>query len=163
MITDPEYHFEAINVEAQQNNPTSLLWWMKRLIALRKNHKAFGRGSLTFLHPENRRIVAFVREHDGERILVVANMSRFVQYADLDLAAYKGLVPVEMFGRVEFPRIEDKPLFLTLGPHAFIWFALEADPSGRGVEVRGTEDVGTNASPRRPTSARCCAAPRAPT
>ena len=137
VITDPEYHYEAINVEAQQNNPTSLLWWMKRLIALRKSHRAFGRGSLTFLHPENRRIVAFVREHEDERILVVANLSRFVQYADLDLSAYRGLVPVEMFGRVEFPRIEDRPLFLTLGPHAFIWFSLEADPSGRGVEVRG--------------------------
>jgi maltose alpha-D-glucosyltransferase/alpha-amylase len=141
VITDPEYHFEAVNVDAQQANPSSLLWWMKRLIALRKNYRAFGRGSLTFLHPENRRIVAFVREYEGERILVVANMSRFVQYADLDLSAYQGLVPVEMFGRVEFPRIEDRPLFLTLGPHAFIWFALEADPSGRGIEVRGTADA----------------------
>ncbi len=141
VITDPEYHYEAVNVEAQQNNPTSLLWWMKRVIALRKNHRAFGRGSLTFLHPENRRIVAFVREYEGEQILVVANMSRFVQYADLDLSAYRGLVPVEMFGRVEFPRIDDKPLFLTLGPHGFIWFALEQDPSGRGIEVRGTEDA----------------------
>src|SRR3954447_5525987 len=139
-ITDPEYHYEAINVEAQQANPQSLLWWTKRLIALRKEHPAFGRGSLTFLHPDNRRIVAFVREYDGERILVVANMSRFVQYADLDLSAYKGLVPVEMFGRVEFPRVEDRPLFLTLGPHAFIWFTLEADPSGRGGEVRATEE-----------------------
>jgi maltose alpha-D-glucosyltransferase/alpha-amylase len=141
IITDPEYHFEAVNVEAQQGNPTSLLWWMKRIIALRKNYKAFGRGSLTFLHPENRRIVAFVREYESEQILVVANMSRFVQYADLDLSAYRGLVPVEMFGRVEFPRIDDKPLFLTLGPHAFIWFSLEADPSGRGVEVRRDEDA----------------------
>src|SRR3954464_2647208 len=139
VITDPEYHYEAVNVEAQQANPQSLLWWMKRLIALRKEHPAFGRGSLTFLHPDNRRIVAFVREHEGERILVVANMSRFVQYADLDLAAYKGNVPVEMFGRVEFPRIEDRPLFLTLGPHAFIWFSLETDPSGRGGEVRGAD------------------------
>jgi len=140
VITDPEYHYEAINVETQQNNPTSLLWWMKRLIALRKNHRAFGRGSLTFLHPENRRLAAFVREYEGERILVVANMSRFVQFADLDLAAYRGLVPVEMFGRVEFPRIDDRPMFLTLGPHAFIWFALEADPSGRGTEVRAMEE-----------------------
>jgi maltose alpha-D-glucosyltransferase/alpha-amylase len=139
-ITDPEYHYEAVNVEAQQANPQSLLWWMKRLIALRKEHVAFGRGSLTFLHPDNRRVVAFVREHDGERILVVANMSRFVQYADLDLSEYRGMVPVEMFGRVEFPRVEDRPLFLTLGPHAFIWFTLEADPSGRGVEVRSIDD-----------------------
>ena len=81
-----------------------------------------------------------MREHAGERILVVANMSRFVQYADLDLSAYRGLVPVEMFGRVEFPRIEDRPLFLTLGPHAFIWFSLESDPSGHGHEVRAAEE-----------------------
>jgi maltose alpha-D-glucosyltransferase/alpha-amylase len=141
VITDPEYHYEAVNVEAQQANPSSLLWWMKRLIALRKNYRAFGRGSLTFLHPENRRIVAFVREHLDERILVVANMSRFVQYADLNLSAYRGLVPVEMFGRVEFPRVEDNPLFLTLGPHAFIWFSLERDPSGRGIEVRPLEEA----------------------
>ncbi|HSH22096.1 MAG TPA: maltose alpha-D-glucosyltransferase, partial [Candidatus Caenarcaniphilales bacterium] len=107
VITDPESHYEALNVEAQQNNPNSLLWWMKRLIALRKQHPAFGRGSLTFLHPDNRRIVAFMREYEGERILVVANTSRFVQYAELDLAAYDGLVPVEMFGRVEFPRLGD--------------------------------------------------------
>jgi maltose alpha-D-glucosyltransferase/alpha-amylase len=138
VITDPEYHYEAINVEAQQSNPTSLLWWMKRLIALRKQHRAFGRGSLTFLHPDNRRIVAFVREHEGERILVVANMSRFVQYADLDLSAYRGMVPVEMFGRVEFPRIEDRPLFLTLGPHAFIWFTLETDPGASASDLLTT-------------------------
>jgi maltose alpha-D-glucosyltransferase/alpha-amylase len=140
VITDPEYHYESVNVEAQQANATSLLWWMKRLIALRKQHPAFGRGTLTFLHPDNRRIVAFVREHDGEQILVVANMSRFVQHADLDLSAFRGQVPVEMFGRVEFPRIEDRPLFLTLGPHSFIWFSLEADPSGRGIEVRPVEE-----------------------
>ena len=140
VITDPEYHYEAVNVEAQQANPQSLLWWMKRLIALRKEHPAFGRGSLTFLHPDNRRIVAFVREYDGERILVVANMSRFVQYADLDLSAFRGMIPVEMFGRVEFPRIEERPLFLTLGPHGFIWFSLEADPSGRGHEIRAAEE-----------------------
>jgi maltose alpha-D-glucosyltransferase/alpha-amylase len=150
VITDPEYHFEAVNVDAQQANPQSLLWWMKRLIALRKEHVAFGRGSLTFLHPDNRRIVAFVREHEGEQILVVANMSRFVQYADLDLSAYRGLVPVEMFGRVEFPRIGDGPLFITLGPHGFIWFSLEADPSGRGHEVRTLDQrAPTLSAPRR--------------
>ena len=148
VITDPESHFEAINVEAQQNNPNSLLWWTKRLIALRKQHSAFGRGTLSFLHPENRRIVAFVRELDGERILVVANTSRFVQYAELDLAHFAGLVPVEMFGRVEFPRLNERPLFLTLGPHAFMWFSLEADPSGRGREVRSpTEQAPTLTRP----------------
>jgi maltose alpha-D-glucosyltransferase / alpha-amylase len=140
VITDPEYSYEAVNVDAQQANPSSLLWWMKRLIALRKQYQAFGRGSLSFLTPENRRIVAFVREFNDERILVVANMSRFVQHAELDLAPWRGLVPVEMFGRVEFPRSEDRPLFLTLGPHSFIWFSLEADPSGRGHEVRPVEE-----------------------
>jgi len=140
VITDPEYHYEALNVETQQNNPTSLLWWMKRLIALRKSYRAFGRGSLTFLHPENRRIVAFVREYENERLLVVANMSRFVQHADLDMSAYRNLVPVEMFGRVEFPRLDDRPMFLTLGPHMFIWFSLEADPTGRGIEVRAADE-----------------------
>jgi maltose alpha-D-glucosyltransferase / alpha-amylase len=138
VITDPEYHYEAVNVDAQQGNPNSLLWWMKRLIALRRQHQAFGRGSLTFLHPENRKVVAFLRELDDEKILVVANTSRFVQYAELDLPDHAGLVPVEMFGRVEFPRIADRPLFITLGPHSFMWFSLEADPSGRGTEVRGS-------------------------
>jgi maltose alpha-D-glucosyltransferase/alpha-amylase len=136
VITDPEYHYEAVNVEAQQNNPNSLLWWMKRLIALRKQHRAFGSGALTFLHPENRKVIAFLRELGDERILVVANTSRFVQHAELDLSAHKGLVPVEMFGRVEFPRLDERPMFITLGPHSFIWFSLEADPHGRGAEVR---------------------------
>ncbi|MDQ3937423.1 MAG: maltose alpha-D-glucosyltransferase [Chloroflexota bacterium] len=148
VITDPEYHYEAVNVDAQQNNPNSLLWWMKRLIALRKQHQAFGRGSLTFVHPENRRIVAFVRQLGEERILVVANTSRFVQYAELNLADYAGLVPVEMFGRVEFPRLDERPFFLTLGPHAFMWFSLEPDPSGRGTEVRAaTEQAPTIRAP----------------
>jgi maltose alpha-D-glucosyltransferase / alpha-amylase len=140
VITDPEYHYEAVNVEAQQNNPNSLLWWMKRLIALRKQHRAFGRGSLTFLHPDNRKVIAFLREFDDERILVVANTSRFVQHAELHMPDHRGLVPVEMFGRVEFPRLDDRPMFITLGPHAFIWFSLEADPSGAG-EARRDGDV----------------------
>ncbi len=125
VIIDPEYHYEAVNVEAQQNNPHSLLWWMKRLIALRKRYKAFGRGTLQFLYPDNRKVLAFLRRYGSELILVVANLSRFVQYVELNLAEFKGLVPVELFGRTEFPPIEDHPYFLTLGPHAFYWFALE--------------------------------------
>jgi maltose alpha-D-glucosyltransferase / alpha-amylase len=141
VITDPEYHYEAVNVDAQQGNPNSLLWWMKRLIALRRQHQAFGRGTLTFLHPENRKVVAFLRELGDERILVVANTSRFVQYAELSLPDHEGLVPVEMFGRVEFPTLSDKPFVITLGPHSFYWFTLEADPSGRGAEVRGSGEA----------------------
>ncbi len=126
VITDPEYHYEAVNVATQQQNPSSLLWWMKRLIALRKRYRAFGRGSIEFLHPENRKVLAFVRRYENERILVVANLSRFVQCVDLDLSAFRGLAPVELFGRVTFPPIvDDRPYFITLGPHEFFWFALE--------------------------------------
>ncbi len=125
VILDPEYHYESINVEAQQNNPHSLLWWMKRLIALRKRHRAFGRGSIEFLSPSNRKVLAFIRHHDGENILVVANLSRFVQYVELDLSTYKGMVAVELFGRTAFPPIGDLPYLLTLGPHSFYWFSLE--------------------------------------
>ena len=123
---DPEYHYEATNVEAQQNNPHSLLWWTKRLLAQRKQLRAMGRGSLSFLHPENRHILAFVRKHEEERVLVVANLSRFVQSTEIDLSQYSGMVPVELFGRTEFPPIANRPYFLSLGPHAFYWFALQS-------------------------------------
>ena len=125
VILDPEYHYGTVNVEAQQSNPHSLLWWMKRLIALRKRYKAFARGSIELLYPGNRKVLAFIRRHGDETILVVANMSRFVQYVELDLSSYKGSTPVELFGRNEFPVIGDQPFFITLGPHAFYWFALE--------------------------------------
>src|SRR5262245_32894258 len=126
VIIDPEYHYEAVNVEAQQNNPNSLLWWTKRLIALRKRYKAFGRGTLEFLQPDNRKILTFLRRYQDECILVVANLSRFVQYVELDLAAFRGMTPVEMFGHVTFPPIGELPYLLTLGPHAFFWFTLES-------------------------------------
>jgi maltose alpha-D-glucosyltransferase/alpha-amylase len=121
---DPEYHYEAVNVEAQQRNPHSLLRWMKRLLALRKRWQAFGLGSIEFLQPENRKILAFLRRHESECLLVVCNLSRFVQAVELDLSAYPQRVPVELFGRNAFPPITDKPYFLTLGPHAFYWFSL---------------------------------------
>jgi len=122
---EPEYHYEAVNVEAQQANPQSLLWWMKRLLALSRRFKAFGRGTFELLAPENRRVLAFVRHYQDEVILVVANLSRFAQHAELDLRSVKGRIPVEMFGRSDFPRVGDSPYPLTLGPHAFYWFALE--------------------------------------
>ena len=128
VVTDPEYHYEAINVEAQQANPQSLLWWTKRVIALRKRHPAFGRGTLRFLHPDNRRILAFVREHEDETILVVANLSRHTQWTELDLTEFEGRVPVELFGAVDFPRIAADPYMMILGPHAFMWLRLDVDP-----------------------------------
>jgi maltose alpha-D-glucosyltransferase / alpha-amylase len=125
VITDPEYHFEAINVEAQQENPSSLLWWTKRLIGLRKQYKAFGRGTLEFITPDNRKILAYVRRYEEECILVVVNLSRFTQPFWLDLAQFQDAVPIELFGRTPFPRITGEPYFLTLDPHAFQWFSLE--------------------------------------
>ncbi len=125
VVVDPEYHYEALNVEVQQNNPQSLLWWMKRLIALRQRYQAFGRGSIEFLHPDNRKVLTYVRRYEGETILVVANLSRFVQAVELDLSEFNGLVPTEMFGGTEFPPIGELPYFVTLGPHSFYWFSLE--------------------------------------
>jgi maltose alpha-D-glucosyltransferase/alpha-amylase len=124
IIIDPEYHYEAINVDAQQQNPSSLLWWMKRLIALRKEYQAFGRGTIEFLRPDNPKIFAFVRRYHEQRILVVANLCRYVQYVQLDLSEFKGLVPYELFGRTAFPPIGELPYLLTIGPHGFYWFAL---------------------------------------
>jgi len=131
---DPEYHYESINVETQQNNPHSLLWWMKRFIALRKRYRAFGRGSIRFLYPENHKVLAFLRCYQDECILTVVNLSRFVQYVELDLASHQGLVPVELIGRSQFPPIGAGPYFLTLGPHSTFWFYLE-EPQAEEVSL----------------------------
>src|SRR5207244_3486381 len=96
VIIDPEYHYEAVNVETQQSNPHSLFWWMKRLIALRQRHRAFGRGSFEFLYPDNRKVLAFTRRYEDESIIVVANLSRFAQYVELDLQSFRGMVPIEL-------------------------------------------------------------------
>ena len=125
VIIDHEYHYQTVNVEKQEHNLHSLLWWMRRVIALRKQFKAFGRGTIEFLSPENPHVLAFLRSYEDERILVVANLSRFVQYVELDLARFKGMVPVELFGRSEFPAISEKPYLLTLGPHLFDWFSIQ--------------------------------------
>ena len=128
-IVESEYHFAAINVETQRANPNSLWYWMKRLLATRKRFQAFGRGSFELLHPNNRKVLAFTRTYQEEYILVVANLSRFVQTVELDLSACKGMIPVEIFGRTEFPAIEESPYFLSLAPHSFYWFTLQHQPS----------------------------------
>jgi maltose alpha-D-glucosyltransferase/alpha-amylase len=135
VIIDPEYHYETVNVEAQQANPDSLLWWTKRLLALRKRYRAFGRGSIEFLRPENGKVLTFLRRYEDECVLIVANLSRFAQYVELDLSAFQGLVPVEMFGQVSFPSIGEQPYLLTLGPHAFYWFSLEPQQYVEGEEA----------------------------
>jgi maltose alpha-D-glucosyltransferase / alpha-amylase len=145
---DPEYHYEAVNVEAQLRNPHSLLWWMRRVLALRKGWRALGEGRVEFLTPQNRKILAYVLRHEQETLLVVANLSRFPQPVELDLSAFKDRVPVELFGRTLFPAIGELPLFLTLGPHGFYWFSLEPQPSAvtragqRTPEARTTLTVG---------------------
>jgi maltose alpha-D-glucosyltransferase/alpha-amylase len=133
-IIDPHYHYEQINVEVQQASPHSLLWWMKRLIAMRKRYRAFGRGTMEFLLPENRKILAFVRRFEEETILVVANLSRLVQVFELDLGEFRGTVPVELSGGTRFPEIGDRPYILNLGPFAFYWFTLERQTVEAGTE-----------------------------
>src|SRR5690554_1907559 len=119
VILDPEFSYEAVNVETQRRNTSSLLWWMKRVINMRKRYKAFGRGDLTFVNAENPKVMAFIRSYDDETILVVVNLSRFTQAAELDLGQYKGYVPLELFSKNKFPEIkEDAPYFFTLSPHA---------------------------------------------
>jgi maltose alpha-D-glucosyltransferase / alpha-amylase len=142
-IIDPEYHYEAINVEAQQNNPSSLLWWMKRLLAKRKEYKLFGRGALEFVTGDNPRVLAFVREYEGESVLVIANLSRTVQCTRLGLERFKAMIPIELFGRTRFPEITDAPYFVSLGPHDFYWLSLDrpqsADAADRpALSVRGS-------------------------
>jgi maltose alpha-D-glucosyltransferase / alpha-amylase len=127
---DPEYHYETVNVEAQSNNPHSLFWWTKRIIATRKQFAAFGRGSLEFIFPSNRKVIAFVRQYEDENILVIANLSRFAQAAEIDLSRYAGAVPVEVFGRNRFPTITEQPYFLSLNPYAFYWFHLQPKEAG---------------------------------
>ena len=134
-IIDPEYHYEAINVEAQQANPSSLLWWMKRLLAKRKEYRLFGRGSIEFITGDNPRVLAFVREYEGEAVLVLANLSRFVQCARLNLEQLAGAVPTELFGRMTFPEITDTPYFVSLGPHDFYWLQLvRSQPTATAAE-----------------------------
>ncbi len=125
IILDPEYHYEAVNVETQQNNLHSLLWWTRRVLALRRRWKVFGLGSLEFLHPENRKVLAFIRQYQDQTVLVIANLSRFPQPVELDLSRFQGRVPVELFGRTPFPTIAAGPYPFTLNSHTALWLALE--------------------------------------
>jgi maltose alpha-D-glucosyltransferase/alpha-amylase len=142
VIMDPVWGYEAINVEAQQNDPSSLLNWMRNMIALRKLFQVFGRGSLRFLDSSNRKVLAYVRQFDGEMVLCVANLSRFAQPVQLDLAGMEGMIPVEMLGYVEFPAITKQPYSLTLGPYGFLWLEIQAAPNTAAeLAEEGTEQA----------------------
>jgi maltose alpha-D-glucosyltransferase/alpha-amylase len=127
VVMDPVWGYEAINVEAQQSDPSSLLSWMRNMIALRKLFQVFGRGTLKFLHPANRKVLAYIREDGDQRVLCVANLSRFPQPARLDLSEYAGLTPVEMLGYVEFPKIEKSLYAITLNQYGFLWLELQGE------------------------------------
>jgi maltose alpha-D-glucosyltransferase/alpha-amylase len=136
VIIDSEYHYEAVNVETQEINVTSLLWWTRRTIAIRRRYKAFSQGTIEFLLPDNGKLLAFVREFEGEKVLVVANLSRFTEAVELDLSRWPGFTPVEAFSQNRFPTIKDQPYFLTLGPHNCYWLSLEPETAATqsGVE-----------------------------
>lgn len=124
VIIDSEYHYETVNVETQDGNLSSPLWWMKRVIAMRKNFPAFGRGSIEFLLSANHKVLSFLRRFNEEIILVVINLSRFSQAVELDLKEFSGYLPQEVFSQNNFPEIKDIPYLITLGPHNHYWFLL---------------------------------------
>jgi maltose alpha-D-glucosyltransferase/alpha-amylase len=128
VIMDPTYGYEARNVEAERGDPSSFLNWVKHMIALRKLFRVFGRGTMEFLEPTNRKILAYLRSYQHEQVLCVANLSRFAQPVTLDLSGLAGMTPIEMRGYVEFPRIGREPYPLTLAPYGFLWFELHAEP-----------------------------------
>ena len=125
LIVDYEYHHQTVHVEAQQRNRDSLLWWIKNLIRIRRRHPAFGQGTLEFCHPSNRSVLVFVRRWQNEAILVVANLSKFDQYVELDLSAFQGRVPIPLMGQSAFPPIGATPYPLTIGPHGLLWLVLD--------------------------------------
>jgi len=124
VITDPVYGYQAVNVEAQNMTQSSFLNWTKRMIRVRRSLKAFGRGTVEFLRHQNPKILAYIRAYADEVLLIVNNLSRYVQPVELDLKHYDGWEPLELWGNVKFPKIGELPYFLTLGPHSFYWFRL---------------------------------------
>jgi maltose alpha-D-glucosyltransferase/alpha-amylase len=125
-LMDPVYGYQACNVEASLRSPSSFIHWMKRMLEVRKQHPLFGTGSFQVLDADNPAVFAYLRQDGDDRVICVNNLSRAAQPAQLPLAELAGLQPVELIGRVQFPVIEDKPYFVTLGPHAFYWFQLVA-------------------------------------
>ena len=133
VIMDPVWGYEATNVEAQQGDPSSLLNWMRNMIALRKLFRVFGRGTMEFLNPPNRKVLAYLRRYEDQTVLCVANLSRFTQPVDLELAKLAGMMPVEMLGYVQFPVIERQPYRLTLAPYGLLWLELHGPKEAADV------------------------------
>jgi maltose alpha-D-glucosyltransferase/alpha-amylase len=135
VIVDAPYGYQGVNVAAQERTATSLLRWMRRLIQVRKQFKAFGRGSWEPIQAHNRRVLVFLRRYEEETILCVSNLSRFAQYVELDMREFEGCTPVELWSNSPFPPIGELPYLLTLGPHNFLWFQIvtkeQLQPDGK--------------------------------
>ncbi|HEY4607094.1 MAG TPA: maltose alpha-D-glucosyltransferase, partial [Acidimicrobiia bacterium] len=147
VITDPEYHYETVNVEVQRDNPNSIWWWMKRALSLRKGLPELSHGDLTFVPNENPKVLTFCRTTGDRSVLVVANLSRHTQAVEVDLSTFEGVEPLELFGRSRFPAVGPGPYMLSIGPHDFYWFGLDRsqtgteEPSGLPrISVRGGFD-----------------------
>lgn len=134
VIIDPEYHYESVNVENGLRNQSSFLWWTRRVIAMRKKIPAFGRGNIEFVPSENSKILAFTRSFGDETVLVVINLSRFSQSAELDLSKHAGAVPTDVFGGAEFPVIKDTPYHFTPGFYDYFWLSLKKNPREKTVD-----------------------------
>ncbi|KMQ52518.1 Trehalose synthase [Chitinispirillum alkaliphilum] len=136
VIIDPEYHYEAVNVQNQESSYSSLLWWMRGVIAMRKRFKAFSRGEIKIIPNDNPKVLTFLREYKEETMLVVVNLSRFPQVVNIDMPEYAGCIPEEVFGRTSYPIIKEAPYMLTLGPYDYYWLLLTKSPETVGVEEK---------------------------
>ncbi len=151
LIMDPVYGYEAVNVEAQSRSLSSLLSATRRLISVRKSTLAFGRGSMTFIRPANRAVLAYVRQYNDEVILCVANLSRAAQATELDLSPWKERIPLEMLGRTRFPAIGELPYMITLAPYGFYWFQLQERDRSEPVTSRAVPEFETLVVPLNST------------
>ena len=139
LIVDPVYGYQSINVEAHQRTPSSLLNWMKHLIAARKKTRVFGRGALRFLRPANDSVLAHVREYEGETVLAVHNLSGAAQPVELDLRPWAGHTPIELLGETRFPPVREQPYFVSLAPYGYYWFRLQ--PPRQEQIFYGVEEI----------------------
>jgi maltose alpha-D-glucosyltransferase/alpha-amylase len=151
VIMDPVWGYQAINVEAQLADQSSLLHWTRNMIALRKLFRVFGRGTLEFLSPANRKVLAYIRQYDdgngnSETVLCVANLSRFAQPVLLDLADFAGMVPIEMLGYVPFPPVTEQPYSITLTPYSFFWLELQPAPEAPRPPAFVSEEAAAKAA-----------------
>ncbi|MGE4539531.1 MAG: maltose alpha-D-glucosyltransferase [Desulfovibrio sp.] len=135
VVIDPQYHYEAVNVENQEANLSSFLWWMRRVIAMRKRLPAMGRGEIEFLRPDNNKVLVFLRCHEEETILVVVNLSRFSQVASLDLSRFAGASPLDVFSGTQFPTITGAPYVLPLGQYDYYWLRLTRDDAAVALDA----------------------------